>query len=283
MKELNFDLSKKIFEDGFEALYAKECLYRFIEVNELIEILKDNGISISVEEILKDYKKCFNMDSLVQKYTKKFEKELKKLDDKFILLDSDCIYFLIDITIKENFDVRTLPDPGYIMEYATEINKMEDEDKASNFLQLLKSINKIKEYDSTKDLEKIFDRYCNIEDDIADCSCMCISKKCINRRLADNIGKQLEELTDYYKLIDQQFPYSLAMEFKGLYGFENIKELLEKCINKYPKRKIRFYFDAITSIPEKDKMRQKLIDEILTFKVVSEEDKMYMEDLKEWI
>lgn len=283
MKELNFNVSKRMFEDGFEALYAKECLYAFVEVEELIEILKDNEISISDDEILEDYKKCFDMDSLEQKYAEKFKKELKKLDDKFILLDSDCIYFIIDIIIKENFDIKTLPDPGYIMEYAVEINKMDDEDKASNFLQLLKSINRIKEYNKTKDLNRIFDKYCNIEDDISDCSCMRISKECIKKSLADNIGMQLEELADYYKLVDQKFPYSLAMEFKGLYGFNNIKALFEKCLNKYPKSKIRFYFDAITSIPETDKMRKKLIDEIQTFSVVTDEDELYINDLQDWI
>lgn len=283
MKQIGLYTDKRAFIDGIEAFKAKQLIYSVCEVEEMIEELQKFNISLSKEKIIDDYEKLYNLDELLNLYYDNYIDEFDALGEKMYLLDEDVLFFMFTKIIEEKYDLETLPDPSFITKTALMIPELEEEEKADMLIKMLHAMNGLKEHGKHEYLNDYFDDISDPEDMIADCTCMRISKDSVTKKQANKLAEELIELTNNYKLYDEQFLYSLAIEFQGLYGYKNIEKTFGEALERFPNSKIRTYFDAITSLPENSKERKKLIEKIYEITPLTDEDFIYMNDLSDWL
>lgn len=283
MKEFGFYTSKEAFKDGFELLPVKEFVFAHCTIDDIVDELSKNGIEVDVNEVLDEYEKCFHLQKMLDYFYDKNHQKVDALENKRQLFDGDAFYYLMHRLIEEKFDISTLPDPDMIATDIFNEKEIPDKDKPKRFLDLLTRLNKMRNYTDKKNLQDIFNpSLIDIENVIADYSSLTMRKDIINKTMSTKIVKELLNLTEYYELVDNKFCYSVAMDVAGIYGFNSIKNIVDRAINRYPQSEIRFLVNAATSIPEKDREHENLMNRIKGLQPKTDEDYDYLEILSEW-
>ena len=283
MKEFGFNTSKDAFVDGRDVFAAKEFIFSYCTIDDIVDELSKNGVDVNINDLLEEYKKCFHLQKMLDIFHKENRDKMDALDKKRELFDGDAFFYLMHRLIEENFDVSAVPDPDMIASDIYDDKEIDDEDEPKRFLDLLTRLNKMRNYTDEKDLQKIFDPSLIIINNVLDdYSLFTMRKDTINKTMSTKLVRELLSLTEYYELDDNKLFYSIAMEVGGIYGFSSINSILDKAIQRYPQSEIRFLVNALTSIPEKDKEHNNLMKRVKGLNPDTDEDYEYLDILSEW-
>lgn len=233
--------------------------------------------------MLEEYKKCFRLQKVLDDYNEVYFDKFEAIENKRELFDGDAFYYLMHRLIEENFDISTLPDPDMIASDIFNAKKINSEDEPERLLDLLTRLNKMRDYTNNRNLQEIFDPSgIYIGNAIDDYSLLTMRKDIISKTMSTKLARELVNLTEYYELDDNKHCYTVAMDFAGIYGFNSIKNILDKAIKRYPQSEIRFLVNAVTSVSEKDKEHNNLMNRIKELQPKTDEDYEYLEILSEW-
>ena len=283
MKEFGFNTSKDAFTNGIEVFSIKEFIFSHCTIDDIVDEFSKNGIEVNANDLLEEYQKCFQLQKVIDNFDNANFEKMDVIENKRELFDGDAFYYLMHRLIEENLDVSSLPDPDMIATDIFNEKEIPDEDKPKRLLDLLTRVNKIRNYTDKKKLQDIFDASgIYIENVIDDYSLLTMRKDIISKTMSIKLAKELINLTEYYELVDNKACYTSAMDIAGIYGFNSVKNILDKAINRYPQSEIRFLVNAVTSVSEKDKEHNNLMNRIKGLQPKTDEDYDYLDILSEW-
>lgn len=149
---------KEAFQNDELYIQEKQKLFQNLTSSIIISELAHHGIFLSKEDIVKEYKKCFDIDHVIDIFDKQYDCELEQLGKLNEVFDDDALVYLILKVIEECFDVHTLPDKAYIARDIQEMihKPLSYEQLLDNTLHIMKRLVTLKQYEKQDHLAVIF-------------------------------------------------------------------------------------------------------------------------------
>jgi len=243
---LSFDTKKKGISDIFGAKYK---LFELASLEEIEAALEYHNMPVNRETILNEYEQCFKIEVLLNKYHQQYNQQLDILSSKFLIFDDDCFILYFEKLIRTHYKTWQLPDPDFVFD---EFNALENKRTWEQFiiyLEMVKSINKMKEYNTTNDLNAIFEQsYWDIEMVLRD---ILMNARNIALDFIHETEKIVEfsnevfSLIDTYRLKRPDYLYGDACDLLGVLGYKAVQDKYLEGIVRFPNYQIGLHNIAL--------------------------------------
>ncbi len=276
-KDITIHKKKTDYKDGYVSTSAKEILFDYLTLQQILEELQNNNVWVTLQDIKETYEKTHHLQSTLDILTKKYEKELDAIDDKMELFDADAFYFLCDKYVMENYYPTQLFDPDYMEDLIDEFDEASKKNKIPMLHNILQNINGISQYKTSKNLFDVFEgTFFDAESYMQDATLEVLNLN-VSKEDSLQFAEEFKTFLNTYNL-ETDTHYNISsdlIEILARYGLKEVQTLLDSVINDFPSEKQSTYLSLLYGLEhcgETDNMKT-YYKKAMQLKPVSRPDK----------